>query len=67
MAGADLSEWFRRGLASNEELDYDEMLDWFGLRFGDATASEPARWSLVVRADASEAQQGHLRALLADH
>jgi len=33
VAGADLSEWFRRVLETTEELDYAEMLDWFGLRF----------------------------------
>lgn len=33
VAGADLSEWFRRVLETTEELDYTEMLDWFGLRF----------------------------------
>lgn len=33
IAGADLSDWFRRALETTEELDYSEMLDWFGLRF----------------------------------
>ncbi|MEJ5369172.1 MAG: PDZ domain-containing protein [Bryobacteraceae bacterium] len=33
VAGADLSDWFRRVLETTEELDYSEMLDWFGLRF----------------------------------
>ncbi|MGB9611943.1 MAG: M61 family metallopeptidase, partial [Bryobacteraceae bacterium] len=30
IAGADLSDWFRRVLETTEELDYSEMLDWFG-------------------------------------
>ncbi len=33
VAGEDLSEWFRRVLETTEELDYSEMLDWYGLRF----------------------------------
>lgn len=33
VAGTDLSGWFRRVLETTEELDYTEMLDWFGLRF----------------------------------
>jgi hypothetical protein len=43
----------------NEELDYSEMLDWFGLRFvkpdGDA-----GRWALEVRDAATPAQREHL-------
>ncbi len=35
IAGADLSEWFRRALETTEELDYTEALDYFGLRFKD--------------------------------
>jgi predicted metalloprotease with PDZ domain len=34
VAGIDLASWFRRALETTEELDYAEMLDWFGLRFG---------------------------------
>ena len=33
MAGIDLAAWFRKALETTEELDYAEMLDWFGLRF----------------------------------
>ena len=65
VAGSDLSEWFRRALASTEELDYGEMQEWFGLRFGDSAAAGRARWGLTVRADATEAQRAHLGALLA--
>jgi predicted metalloprotease with PDZ domain len=41
IAGVDLKEWFRRALASTEELDYAEALDWFGLRF--AAVEEPVQ------------------------
>ena len=32
VAGVDLKGWFRGAVASTEELDYTEALDWFGLR-----------------------------------
>jgi len=33
VAGADLSDWFQTVLDTTKELDYSEMLDWYGLRF----------------------------------
>jgi predicted metalloprotease with PDZ domain len=63
VAGVDLSEFFRRAVRSTEELEYDDALDWYGLRFTDA--GEPPRpWTLEVRQDATPAQQQHLRQLL---
>lgn len=32
-AGADLKDWFAKTAESADELDYSEMLDYFGLRF----------------------------------
>src|SRR5262249_19305355 len=32
VAGVDLERWFKQAVASTEELDYAEALDWFGLR-----------------------------------
>jgi predicted metalloprotease with PDZ domain len=62
VAGIDLQDWFRRSLASTEELDYSEALDWFGLRFSPAT--EPAKgWKLESLADASDAQKKRFRDL----
>ncbi|HPU56700.1 MAG TPA: hypothetical protein PLH97_10540, partial [Verrucomicrobiota bacterium] len=62
VAGTDLTEWFRRTVSSTEELDYSEMLDWYGLEFG--PSDDPnARWQLTPRSDASEAQQERLRRL----
>jgi predicted metalloprotease with PDZ domain len=64
VAGVDLKGWFERVLASTEELDYSEALDWFGLRF--APSEDPKKdWKLEVRADATEAQKDHLREWLA--
>jgi predicted metalloprotease with PDZ domain len=63
LAGEDLSGFFQRALRSTEELDYEEALEWFGLRF--AEAAEPQRaWTLEVRPDATPAQQQRLRRLL---
>lgn len=33
IAGTDLSAFFDRAIRTTEELDYDEALNWFGLRF----------------------------------
>jgi len=63
VAGIDLKEWFRKAVSSAEELDYDDLLECFGLRF---TTSEqpPNAWKLVVRDDATPAQQRNLDAWL---
>jgi predicted metalloprotease with PDZ domain len=63
VAGIDLKNWFRKTLASTEELDYSEALDWFGLRF--AKSEEPAKaWKLEIREDATESQKSNLRGLI---
>jgi predicted metalloprotease with PDZ domain len=61
VAGIDLKEWFRKAVASTDELDYREALNWFGLRF--APSDDPKKaWKLEVREDAFEAQKEHFRA-----
>jgi predicted metalloprotease with PDZ domain len=60
IAAADLKEWFARWVSSTEELDYAEMLDWFGLQFAKPDG-DVGRWSLELRTDATPAQQEHLR------
>ncbi len=63
VAGTDLGVFFARALASTEELDYSEAIDWFGLRF--ASSDDPAAaWTLEVRPDATPAQRAHLSALV---
>lgn len=65
VAGIDLEPFFRLTLATTDELDYSEMLDWFGLRFAEPGSADPARaWTLVIRHDATEAQTRHLHSLL---
>jgi predicted metalloprotease with PDZ domain len=60
VAGVDLREWFHRALATTEELDYSEVLDWYGLGF-----APDGSWTLEIREDATEAQRARLRALSA--
>jgi predicted metalloprotease with PDZ domain len=65
IAGTDLSALFHDLLATTNEVGYDEALDWFGLKFAEPGAADPAKaWSLVVRPDASPAQGAHLRSLV---
>jgi predicted metalloprotease with PDZ domain len=64
VAGADLSAFFARAVRSTEELDYAEMLDWYGLRFVTADAADPdASWRLEIRPDATTEQARHLDSL----
>ncbi|MEW6126927.1 MAG: hypothetical protein AB1757_07795 [Acidobacteriota bacterium] len=63
VAGTDLREWFRKTLASTEELDYAEALDWFGLRFVKASGQTTQNWKLEIREDATPAQQSNLKKL----
>jgi predicted metalloprotease with PDZ domain len=66
VAGVDLSDFFRRSLVTTEELDYGELLDWYGLRFAATEPPDPARaWTLEVRSDSTAAQRQHLERLLA--
>jgi predicted metalloprotease with PDZ domain len=61
-AGFDLKPLLHKLVATTEEIDYTEMLDWFGLRF----SLDPAKaWGLEVRPDATAAQKEHLAAFLA--
>jgi len=58
VAGVSLEDLFHKTLATTEELDYTEALDWFGLRF--APSDDPTKaWTLEVRPDATDAQRRH--------
>jgi predicted metalloprotease with PDZ domain len=64
VAGADLSDFLHRLIATTEELDYSESLDWFGLRFAEPSSADSARaWSLEPRPDATATQRQHLKRL----
>lgn len=63
-AGVDLEPLLHKLIATTDEVDYAEMLDWFGLRF--SGGAHPAKaWTLERRPDATAAQRAHLSALLA--
>ena len=63
-AGVDVGALLHTLVATTAEVDYTEMLDWFGLRF--APSDDPAKaWTLEVRPDASPAQQQHFTAFMA--
>src|SRR5262249_6837339 len=65
-AGIDLKAFSHQALATTEELDYSEMLDWFGLRFVERESPDPAKaWALETRPDSTDAQRRHLQHLLA--
>ena len=62
--GFDIAPLMHTLVGTTEEVDYTEMLDWFGLRF--TPGDDPAkRWTLEVRPDATSEQRAHFAALLA--
>jgi len=67
VAGSDLTEFFTMAIRASGELDYSEMLDWYGLRF--APQADPAdsakAWTLEMRPDSTDAQKRHLGNLMA--
>lgn len=66
VAETSLAAFFRQTLASTEELDFSEALDWFGLQFTTGEARAAGTWTLAVRPNATAEQQAHLRAWLPD-
>lgn len=66
VAQTDLEAFFSTALASTDELDYTEMLEWFGLGFVEPGSTDPARaWALEVDPSATDEQRRHFRSLLA--
>jgi len=66
VANADLSGWFTRAVRSTDELEYGEMLDWWGLRFAEADpADSSTAWRLEVLPDPTGEQRSHLERLVA--
>ena len=63
-AGVDVGPLLQKLIASTQEVDYAEMLDWFGWQF--VPNADPTKaWTLEVRPDATPAQREHFAALLA--
>jgi predicted metalloprotease with PDZ domain len=63
IAGRGVKAWFTRTIGTAGELDYDEMLGWYGLRFS-AGANGGTSWQLEERPRATPAQRRHLSSLL---
>jgi predicted metalloprotease with PDZ domain len=62
--GFDIAPLLHQLVETTEEVDYAEMLDWFGLRF--SPDDDPGkRWTLEIRPDATADQRAHFAALLA--
>ncbi len=62
--GFDLKPLLHKLIATTDEVDYTEMLDWFGLRF--IPNEDPAKaWTLEVRSDATTGQRAHFAAFMA--
>jgi predicted metalloprotease with PDZ domain len=61
VAGKSLKPWFAKAIGSAGELDYSEMLGWYGLRFA---GGQNESWTLEARPRATSAQRKHLAALL---
>jgi predicted metalloprotease with PDZ domain len=69
-AGIPLDDWFAKTLASTEELDYTEVLAWYGLRLAQtpvaASGDQPTRveWKLQATQEATAAQRRRLERLV---
>jgi predicted metalloprotease with PDZ domain len=63
VAGVDLAEWFRQSVSTNNDLDYGDLIDGFGLRFTDGDG-RAGGWKLEPKPDATQAQTHALRAWL---
>ena len=65
IADGDLSEWFRKTVSSVEELDYTDLLEWYGLHFVPSGGKIEGNWKLEVRPDQTGAQKRNLATWLA--
>lgn len=63
VAGVDLRGWFQRSVSSTDELDYTDLLEWYGLRFVQGEGAAGA-WTLERRPDQTPAQAARLAAWL---
>ncbi|MGH7688097.1 MAG: M61 family metallopeptidase [Gemmatimonadaceae bacterium] len=63
VAHTDLTDWFHSALDTTDELNYQEMLDWFGLKFAGA-GNRTDRWALSVVDKPTPDQVDHLKTIL---
>lgn len=63
VARTDLADWFHQALDSTSELDYTEMLAWYGLTFPPASGRQQ-RWTLAPVDTATPEQDAHLKSVM---
>lgn len=61
VGGQKMKPWFTKTIGTPGELEYGEMLAWYGLRFAGGAGTS---WDLEVRPKATGAQKKRLNALL---
>ena len=59
----DLRAWFASTVSSTDELDYADLLEWYGLHFVTSDGA-PGVWTLQRRPDQTPVQQRRLVAWL---
>jgi predicted metalloprotease with PDZ domain len=64
-AGVDVGALLHKLIATTEEVDYTEMLDWFGLRFMTDSGDPTKTWTVEVRPDATTEQKDHFAKFMA--
>jgi predicted metalloprotease with PDZ domain len=67
IAGRGVKAWWAKAINSPGELEYGEMLGWYGLRFAPSAGQAGGAgetWALEVRPQATGAQRKQLKALL---
>jgi len=60
VAGTDLSAFFKNALETTEELDYTEMLEWYGLRFREAPRGGAAASRVLTGVTTSATTPGRI-------
>ena len=63
-AGVDVGALLHKLIATTDEVDYTEMLDWFGLRFMTDSGDPAKAWTLEARPDATAEQKEHFAAFM---
>jgi predicted metalloprotease with PDZ domain len=59
VACADLGKWFTSAVSSTDELDYTDLLEWYGLRFV-RTGGAAVPWTLERKPDQTAEQRQRL-------
>ena len=63
VADTEVTDWFRNALDTTKELDYQEMLDWYGFKFA-GWGSHLQHWTLEEVDKPTPEQHQHQRDIL---